>query len=220
MHLLGPDERDAPSLGERIREAAAQALKGLEGPFLQLSVAELEALQAAAHGLTVAESAGVLDKSPETVKSQRNAVLLKLHARNIAHAVCLATAAGAVDAEQVQPPERRSDPRVLPARELAVVAHAAGVPPRVGRLLDASGGGLTFVSTDPFAEDDLLVATIVRPGERHGVSGLRVRVLAVRERDGVPGQVVHATFLSPPPDGWLDHLAVDAPLPRRVRRRC
>ena len=184
-----------------------RAAEHLEGPCAQLSVAELEALQAAAHGLTVQESADVLDKSSETVKSQRNTALLKLQARNMAHAVCLATAAGVIDAGQVRPSERRRDPRVLPAEEFAVIAHSSGkdgAVRRSGRLIDASAGGITFRTSESFAEGELLVAGIVRAGERHGVSGLRLEVVAVRH---VGQQVVHAAFLNQPPDHWLDDLA-------------
>jgi DNA-binding CsgD family transcriptional regulator len=209
MHLLGlaADSTERPPLQDQIRQAAVRAAEHLEGPCAQLSVAELEALQAAAHGLTVQESADVLDKSPETVKSQRNTALLKLHARNIAHAVCLATAEGVIDAGQVRPTERRRDPRVLPAEEFAVIAHSSGpdgAVRRSGRLVDASEGGITFRTSESFVEGELLVAGIVRAGERHGVSGLRLQVVAVRQAGQ---QVVHAAFLNQPPDHWLDSLA-------------
>jgi DNA-binding CsgD family transcriptional regulator len=215
MHLLGPAAvEDAPSPQDRIRNAAVRASARLDGDHRLLSVAELEALQAAAQGLTTQQTADVLGKSAETVKSQRNGILLKLQARNIVHAVCLATAAGLVDVDEATPVERRRDPRVLPASELAIVAYAAGVAARAGRLRDASAGGVTFESREGFAENDLLIATILRAGERHGVSGLRLRVVAVRPT--ASGQVVHAAFTSPPPDRWLDELALDAPLrPRR-----
>lgn len=65
------------------------------GPILSpLSASEHEVLRAAANGLTAAESAHLLGKGRETVKTQRHQVILKLGARNIAHAVALATASG------------------------------------------------------------------------------------------------------------------------------
>jgi DNA-binding CsgD family transcriptional regulator len=52
-----------------------------------LSPSEYDVLADASAGMTVGESAAHRSKSPETVKSQRRAVLLKLGARNMAQAV-------------------------------------------------------------------------------------------------------------------------------------
>lgn len=52
-----------------------------------LSPSELEVLQDAADGLSTAETAVKRQKGSETVKTQRRAILLKLGARNMAHAV-------------------------------------------------------------------------------------------------------------------------------------
>ena len=65
-------------------------------PLDELSPVEREVLDAAARGLTVPETAVALGKGAETIKSQRNRVILKLGARNMTHAVCMAAAAGAV----------------------------------------------------------------------------------------------------------------------------
>jgi DNA-binding NarL/FixJ family response regulator len=54
-----------------------------------LSPSELAVLEDAALGLTVAETAVKRHKSPETVKTQRRSVLLKLGARNVAQAVAM-----------------------------------------------------------------------------------------------------------------------------------
>ena len=51
-------------------------------------------LCAAANGLSTIETARHLGKSPETVKTQRRSILLKLGARNAPQAVCLATERG------------------------------------------------------------------------------------------------------------------------------
>ena len=59
-----------------------------------ISASELDVLRAAANGLTVSESAHVLGKGRETIKTQRHRVILKFGARNIAQAVALATARG------------------------------------------------------------------------------------------------------------------------------
>jgi DNA-binding CsgD family transcriptional regulator len=52
-----------------------------------LSPSEYAVLEDASHGMTVVESAVHRSKSPETVKSQRRSILLKLGARNMAQAV-------------------------------------------------------------------------------------------------------------------------------------
>lgn len=52
-----------------------------------LSPSEYRVLEDASHGMTVIETATNRSKSPETVKSQRRSILLKLGARNMAQAV-------------------------------------------------------------------------------------------------------------------------------------
>jgi DNA-binding CsgD family transcriptional regulator len=59
-----------------------------------LTPSELAVLCAAANGLSTIETARHLGKSPETVKTQRRSILLKLGARNAPQAVCLATERG------------------------------------------------------------------------------------------------------------------------------
>jgi DNA-binding CsgD family transcriptional regulator len=55
-----------------------------------LSLTELGVLDDAMRGMTVSESAANRSKGPETVKTQRKAILLKLGARNMAQAVGIA----------------------------------------------------------------------------------------------------------------------------------
>jgi DNA-binding CsgD family transcriptional regulator len=62
----------------------------LHDPGAGLSATELEVLRDAAAGLTTAETAIKHYKSRETVKSQRKAILIKLSARNMTHAVAIA----------------------------------------------------------------------------------------------------------------------------------
>jgi DNA-binding NarL/FixJ family response regulator len=57
----------------------------------RLSPSERAVLEDAANGLTVLESATSRLKSPETVKSQRRTLMVKLGARNMTHAVAIAT---------------------------------------------------------------------------------------------------------------------------------
>jgi DNA-binding CsgD family transcriptional regulator len=53
----------------------------------RLSSSEREILEDASQGMTASESAAKRGKGSETVKSQRSAILAKLGARNMAHAV-------------------------------------------------------------------------------------------------------------------------------------
>ena len=68
-----------------------------EIPF-GLTFTELGVLQAAAQGYTVPETARRLHKGAETVKTQRNKIILKIGARNMTHAVCIAAERGLVRA--------------------------------------------------------------------------------------------------------------------------
>ena len=65
-----------------------------------LSPSELQVLCAAANGLTSIESGKRLSKGVETVKTQRHQILLKLGARNITQAVCIATEQGFLVADR------------------------------------------------------------------------------------------------------------------------
>ena len=55
--------------------------------LVALSPSEHRVLEDASNGMTVNETAANRSKSPETVKSQRRSILLKLGARNMAQAV-------------------------------------------------------------------------------------------------------------------------------------
>jgi DNA-binding CsgD family transcriptional regulator len=67
-----------------------------------LSPSEHRVLEDASHGMTVNETATNRAKSPETVKSQRRSILLKLGARNMAQAVGMMTAdVGEPESERV-----------------------------------------------------------------------------------------------------------------------
>ena len=94
-HLL---EVQDPRLGRM--HLAAVAPRGdvhiVEGCASVLTRSELEVLCAAANGLTSSETAHSLFKGEATVKTQRRQILAKLGARNIAHAVCIATEDGIV----------------------------------------------------------------------------------------------------------------------------
>jgi DNA-binding CsgD family transcriptional regulator len=64
---------------------------GTHPGLASLTPSELDVLHDASCGMTVIESAGHRSKSPETVKSQRKSIALKLDARNTTHAVGIAS---------------------------------------------------------------------------------------------------------------------------------
>jgi DNA-binding CsgD family transcriptional regulator len=69
-----------------------------QGPEDQpLTAKELTVLRLAAEGATSAETAERLRKAGETVKSQRRAIIAKLRARNIIHAVSIGYQRGLLD---------------------------------------------------------------------------------------------------------------------------
>ncbi|MEO9176628.1 MAG: helix-turn-helix transcriptional regulator [Gaiellales bacterium] len=113
-HLL---EIQDPRLGRFHRSDAP--LRGevrlVEGAESVLTPSELDVLCAAANGLTSGETAHSLMKGEATVKTQRRQVLAKMGARNIAHAVCIATEDGLV---------RCTDPRDEESETLELVAAA------------------------------------------------------------------------------------------------
>jgi DNA-binding CsgD family transcriptional regulator len=94
-HLLAVQD---PRLGRM--HLAVVAPRGdvhvVEGASSVLTPSELDVLCAAANGLTASETAHSLFKGEATVKTQRRQILVKLGARNIAHAVCIATEDGIV----------------------------------------------------------------------------------------------------------------------------
>jgi DNA-binding NarL/FixJ family response regulator len=96
-HFLQSASTSGPSLTVRATEGPSERrpYHGEALPF-GLTPAELTVLQAAAQGLTVPETAVELHKGAETVKSQRNKIILKIGARNMTHAVCIAAEHGLV----------------------------------------------------------------------------------------------------------------------------
>lgn len=68
------------------------------GGMTPLTQTELSALQLAGRGYSMQESAHILRKSSETVKSQLGVARLKLGARNTTHAVVIALDAGYIAA--------------------------------------------------------------------------------------------------------------------------
>jgi DNA-binding CsgD family transcriptional regulator len=102
-HLVGDPQTIAvrpPSVtGPRIRRVPRR--NGQEA--FGLTRAELEVLRAAAAGLTVLESAALLQKGAETVKTQRNRIILKLGARNMVQAACIAAENGLVTSSATPP---------------------------------------------------------------------------------------------------------------------
>jgi hypothetical protein len=117
------------------------------------------------------------------------------------------------------PHERRRAPRVLPVEAYAAVfrpVNGAGGEPRFARLVDASAGGLAALAEDAFALGERLVVEL---GDLEGstiLEGAPVRVVAV---GGSPDdQLVHCAFEQPPPDEWLESLALPGGQERRSER--
>jgi DNA-binding CsgD family transcriptional regulator len=67
--------------------------------MLRLTRCELGVLEDAAIGLTAIETAVKRAKSVETVKTQRRSIMLKLGARNMAHAVAMTLQNGVLELE-------------------------------------------------------------------------------------------------------------------------
>jgi hypothetical protein len=109
--------------------------------------------------------------------------------------------------------ERRRDARVLPDQPLEVVAEAAGGGhhPLVGRLVDASPGGLAFLCEGgPTAQRDLVVRVrTLEGGERLGPTEVRV----VRRQHVGADVLAHCAFVHGPLLDWLDGLQAPAELP-------
>jgi DNA-binding CsgD family transcriptional regulator len=104
-HLLSGQVTPEGADGMRVRVDVRPSLTPVadlvdsEAPLpFGLTQAELVVLRAAAVGLTVPQTARQLHKGTETVKTQRNKIILKIGARNMTHAVCIATEQGLVSA--------------------------------------------------------------------------------------------------------------------------
>jgi DNA-binding CsgD family transcriptional regulator len=79
-----PADGDQPHL---LAWTDAQSAPAPRADTSDLSLSERGVLIDAANGMTVIETAASRSKSPETVKTQRRSILLKLGARNMAQAV-------------------------------------------------------------------------------------------------------------------------------------
>jgi DNA-binding CsgD family transcriptional regulator len=95
-HLLSWNEDRAHGDSSTLEISVSTALAATS----VLSPSELQVLCAAANGLTSIESGRRLSKGVETVKTQRHQILLKLGARNITQAVCIATEQGFLVVDQ------------------------------------------------------------------------------------------------------------------------
>jgi DNA-binding CsgD family transcriptional regulator len=89
-HLLGWNDDDTAGDISHLEITISREL----APSSVLSPSELQVLCAAANGLTSIESGRRLAKGVETIKTQRHQILLKLGARNVTQAVCIATEQG------------------------------------------------------------------------------------------------------------------------------
>jgi DNA-binding CsgD family transcriptional regulator len=89
-HLLTWDDTPSKAEASKVEVCIADDVASLS----LLSPSELGVLCAAANGFTSLESGRRLSKGVETVKTQRHQILMKLGARNITQAVCIATEQG------------------------------------------------------------------------------------------------------------------------------
>jgi DNA-binding CsgD family transcriptional regulator len=99
-HLLAWDDAASKDASDNVDVCIADDAASLT----LLSPSELGVLCAAANGLTSIESGRHLGKGVETVKTQRHQILLKLGARNITQAVCIATEQGFLVVDRGQMP--------------------------------------------------------------------------------------------------------------------
>jgi RNA polymerase sigma factor (sigma-70 family) len=91
---LGISDARASQIEQRARSRMEGAPSSRPGSMRPVSPNELRVLECAALGMTTAATAAALNKSPETVKSQRRHLIRKLKAADITNAVYLATRAG------------------------------------------------------------------------------------------------------------------------------
>ncbi len=99
-HLLSWEPR--PSTSSEPHGSGSEVGVTVDAADSLLSPNELLVICAAANGRTSFETSVLLGKSIETVKTQRHQILLKLGARNITQAVCLATEHGYIGVRRTQ----------------------------------------------------------------------------------------------------------------------
>jgi hypothetical protein len=105
--------------------------------------------------------------------------------------------------------ERRTAPRVIATTPTEVAARDAQAPRTVwGRLIDASSGGIAFISEDAVEDGELLELSVTALDGRSHLQGVVAKVVGTRIQYG--DHVAHCAFVSnngPLPDTWPGSLA-------------
>jgi hypothetical protein len=103
--------------------------------------------------------------------------------------------------------ERRIAPRVVATTPTEVAARDARAPRTVwGRLMDASSGGIAFISEDPVEHGELLELSVTALDGRAYLEGVVAQVVATRIQYG--DHVAHCAFLGDGvPTTWPDSLS-------------
>jgi DNA-binding CsgD family transcriptional regulator len=125
----GGNERPHPLAWPTAASPAGQAREDL----LSLSKSQYEVLTDAADGLTSQQSAARRHKGKETIKTQRSQVLLKLQARNMAHAVAIAIGRGLIPGHTAM---SGNDVRHDVVSEILVLERRGGGVPEKTRCSD------------------------------------------------------------------------------------
>jgi hypothetical protein len=106
--------------------------------------------------------------------------------------------------------ERRTAPRVVASRPTEVAARDS--QPRMvwGRLIDASSGGIAFISEDPVHDGELLELSVTALDGRRHLESVVAQVVGTRVQFG--DHVAHCAFVGQGvPESWPDSLAGSSP---------
>jgi hypothetical protein len=103
--------------------------------------------------------------------------------------------------------ERRTAPRVTATTPTEVAAHDARAPRTVwGRLMDASSGGIAFISEDPVEDGELLEVSVTALDGRAHLENFVAKVVGTRIQYG--DHVAHCAFVSDGvPETWPGSLS-------------
>ena len=104
--------------------------------------------------------------------------------------------------------ERRTAPRVIASTPTEVAAHDADAPRTVwGRLMDASSGGIAFISEDAVEDGELLELSVTALDGRTHLEGVVAKVVGTRIQYG--DHVAHCAFVTDDvlPESWPGSLS-------------
>jgi PilZ domain len=103
--------------------------------------------------------------------------------------------------------DRRAAPRVIATTPTEVAARDSQAPRTVwGRLMDASSGGIAFISEDSVADGELLELSVTALDGRPHLEGVVAKVVGTRIQYG--DHVAHCAFVTDGlPDSWPGSLS-------------